>query len=285
MRESHRQKRQMLQDQISQRKNEIISLDATIGTLKGNITLTQSENGIRQELYRKGLASKLVSIESERKLNLMRGELKHALSEKNVAESALKEAHSQLASIESDERKDALKQLTIIESQQAELSKTLHRLRNTMEKLEVRSPVHGLVKGITVTTVGGIITPGQTLLQIVPLDEALLVETQISTRDVGHLRPNQNVVVKVASYDYSRYGTISGKLSVISPSTYSSKEGQSYYKGWIKLSKNYVGDREGHNLILPGMTVQADIITGEKTILQYLLKPIYTVAQGAFHER
>jgi HlyD family secretion protein/adhesin transport system membrane fusion protein len=110
------------------------------------------------------------------------------------------------------------------------------------------------------------------------------VEAQIPPSDVGHLKPGQPVKVKVSAYEFSRYGNIPGTLESVSASTFQNEDKQSFYKARIRLEKNYAGNDASRNLILPGMTVQADIVTGEKTILGYLLKPIQVAMEGSFHE-
>lgn len=149
----------------------------------------------------------------------------------------------------------------------------------------MRSPVRGIVKGLKLHTVGGVVAPGEVLLEIVPMDEELIVETRISPYDIGHVQVNQPAKVKVIAYDFARYGAISGVLKSISASTFRDDDGVPFYKGIIDLDKNHLGDDPDTNLVLPGMTVQADINTGEKSILQYLLKPIYVSASQAFRER
>jgi HlyD family secretion protein/adhesin transport system membrane fusion protein len=112
------------------------------------------------------------------------------------------------------------------------------------------------------------------------------VETKINTRDVGHLIAGQKVIIKVASYDFVRYGSVEGTLKSVSATTYlDEKDNTPYYKGWVQMSHPWVGDKTAGNVILPGMTVQADIVTGQKTLLQYLLKPIHASVAQAFHER
>lgn len=134
-------------------------------------------------------------------------------------------------------------------------------------------------------TVGGVIAPGQRLMEIVPLDNELIAEVKVMPLDIGHIGTGDPVNVKITSYDSSRYGSIDGTVTGLSATTFSEAQGAPYYKGQIKLSKNYVGDVEGKNKILPGMIVNADIITGEKSILAYLLKPIHLSMQSAFAER
>ncbi len=149
----------------------------------------------------------------------------------------------------------------------------------------MRAPVRGVIKGLAVNTIGGVIQPGQTLMEIVPLDEALVVEARIPPQYIGNIRIGQPVQIKVSTYDFSRFGTVEGKLSSLSATTFAGQEGDRYYRGRIVLDHNYVGTQAGRNMIMPGMTVMADIVTGRKTILDYLLKPIHRSLMTAFSER
>lgn len=122
-------------------------------------------------------------------------------------------------------------------------------------------------------------------MEIVPLDKHLVVEIRILPKDIGHVQVGQAVRVKVSSYDFSRYGAVMGRLEFLSATTFLDEEGEPYYRGRIILSKHYIGNNPESNPVLPGMTVEADIVTGKKTILAYLLKPIHLSLKTALTER
>jgi HlyD family secretion protein/adhesin transport system membrane fusion protein len=130
-----------------------------------------------------------------------------------------------------------------------------------------------------------VLSAGQTVMSIVPVDEELVVEAQIPPRDIGYIRPGQPVHVKLSAYDFSRYGVVKGTLERVSASAFQGRGGEHYYRARIKLSKSYVGSNPDQNAIIPGMTAMADIQTGRKTILDYLLKPVQAAAATAFSER
>jgi len=119
----------------------------------------------------------------------------------------------------------------------------------------------------------------------VPVDREMKVDAKILPRDVGHIKAGQRVRVKVTTYDFARYGAIYGELTRVSATSFLNDKGEPYFKGEVRLSKNHVGDEPGVHLVMPGMTVTAEIITGDKTLLQYMLKPIFTQVQQSFHER
>ena len=177
------------------------------------------------------------------------------------------------------------KELNDVEAQLAQNVEIVRKLNNKLKRLQVRSPVYGLVKGMKINTIGGVIDPGETLMEIVPLDKNLVVEANISPKDVGHVHVGQPVKVAISSYDFTRYGAAEGVLEFLSATTFLDENGASYYRARISLQNNYVGKDKNKNPILPGMIVDADIVTGKKSILAYLLKPIHLSVNTAFTER
>ena len=170
-------------------------------------------------------------------------------------------------------------------SELAEVESTLIRLQARDARQSIVAPVAGIVQGMSITSSDAVIAPGQVILQIVPVDKELLVEARILPQDIGHVHNGQQAKLKFVSYDYSRFGTLDGTLKQISASTYLDQENQPYYRAEISIDKNYLGQRPGELDILPGMTLTADIQTGQKTLLEYLLRPVTRGFDSAFRER
>lgn len=147
------------------------------------------------------------------------------------------------------------------------------------------SPVKGIVQQMMVNTIGGVIQPGNDIVEIVPLDENLLVEAKISPQDIAFLHPGQPAIIKLTAYDYTIYGGLKGKVGQISPDTMTDKEGNGFYIVRLRTDKNYLGTEDKPLVIIPGMVASVDIITGKKTILSYLLKPIIRANAEALRER
>jgi HlyD family secretion protein/adhesin transport system membrane fusion protein len=167
----------------------------------------------------------------------------------------------------------------------AQVQESIGRLEDRVKRLEVVSPVRGIVKGLAVKNQGAVIQPGGQVCDVVPIEHDMKIDAKISTKDVGHLKIGQPVKVKVTTYDFARYGSVHGTLTKISASSFTDEKGNPFFKGVIELENNYVGATPGRFLIQPGMSVTAEIITGDKTLLQYMLKPIFTQVQQSFHER
>ena len=177
------------------------------------------------------------------------------------------------------------KEASKLGSELAELEQALQRARARVRRLKVRAPVAGVVKGLAVNTIGSVVEPGAVLMEIVPIGKSLVVESRVSTADVGHIRAGQPVEVRVASYESARFGTVEGTLERVSASTYVDEHGKPYYRAEVALSRKYLGNDPERAPLLPGMTVEADIITGHKSLLDDILKPVYRGFQTAFRER
>ena len=167
----------------------------------------------------------------------------------------------------------------------AQIKETLAAAKDRVVRTDVRSPVKGIIKQINVRTIGGVVSPGMELIEIVPVEDTLLVEAKVRPADIAFLRIDQKATVKLTAYDFSIYGGLIGHLERISADTITEEDGESFYKVIIRTEKNYL-ERAGEQLpIIPGMVASVDVLTGRKTVLDYLLKPILKTKQRALSER
>lgn len=279
------QKLVFLQQQ-QQKNEEINAAQEQQNAVMRQLNLIREEVGMRQKLYERGHGSKVSYLEVKRTYAAMESEFSRLVGQEQAAIEALGEIQERVLDLEKTERKNILGELDVVTAEIAQVRELIHRLEDRVTRLKIIAPVHGFVKDIKVRSEGGVIAPGGILMDIVPIDDELRIETRISTKDVGHVNLGQNVTIKVTSFDFARYGSVNGVLENISATTYiDEKDGTPYYKGIVKLDVPYVGSEPSENRILPGMTVQADILTGNKTLFQYLLKPIYVSLQQSFRER
>ena len=283
-------RQETIRKQIQQRKAELSLLEEREQTLTRSAEYFAEELEVREKLYQEGLSSKIAYLDAKRSLNTARGELADLFSERERATEAIKESESRLDEIETEFREQALAELSESANELIQVEEALVEAKDRVSRLEISAPVRGIVKGLQVHTIGGVVPPGAVITEIVPLDKELVVEAKIQPRDVGHVRIGQPVTVKVTTYDFARFGGISGELKDVSASTFVDQQQQSqqngpYYKGIIELDRNYVGHDPNQNRVMPGMTVQADIKTGKKTLFEYLLKPVYSSVSTAFRER
>ena len=284
MSEARETEKQIIRDQIAQKKQAIGSLETDLSTVQQNLRIAQDVFWRRQQLNEKGYVSDIQVLEDRRSVNSARGEIKALQNEILVAKEEIKEFEGRLESLTATHRDDANQKLDHVLAERAQNNELIKKVENRIERLDIRAPTHGLVKGLAVNTVGAVVQPGQTIMEVVPLDKSLEVQVKISPQDIGHLKVGQPVQVKFSTYDFSRYGFVKGTLDQISATTFQGDKGERFYQGRILLDQNYVGN-DPNNVVMPGMTVMADVITGEKTILQYMLKPIHLSMKTAFTER
>ena len=270
---------------IDQRHAELDSLDEQRKHLRQQVEIIKEQARMRRVLMEKGLVSKVVYLETERALSKTVGELTALIGQIAGTEEALAEAQSSVIELESTLGHEALSEMGAVNAELAQVRDQLMKLADRVDRLEIAAPVGGVVKGLLTQTVGSVIGTGEILMEIVPIEEDLVAEVRIQPRDVGHLLPGQGARVKITTYDVARLGAVDGELTRISASTFQDEEGNPYYKGIVSLARNYVGNDATRNLILPGMVVDADISTGSKSLLRYLLKPIYRSLDSAFSER
>lgn len=274
----------VLRDQIAQKQKELAALKSTSDALEKNVMLVEKETAMHRQMAAQGIGSQLMALNSERDLNQIQGQLGEIAGQQNRANDAIREARNRLHALGTDLKSDAMKNLGTVEAELAEVNNAIAKVRSAADRTTIKAPVRGIVKGLNVHTIGAVIEPGKILMEIVPVEKDLEVEAMVSPRDVGHLKDGQPVKVKISAYDFSRYGNVAGTLKNISASTFQNEDKESFYKARIALCQNHVGQDARRNLILPGMTVEANIVTGDKTILQYLLKPLHVAASTAFRE-
>lgn len=276
----------VLMEQLSQKREEIAAAAAQERAVRDQLSLVAEEAVMRETLYKAGHTSKVDYFAVLRQKAAIESEISRLQGQQRTAGKAIEELERRLADLDNNQRQDALKDLGTVTAELSQVEESVARLQDRVNRLEVVAPARGYVQNLKAKTVGAVVPAGGQIMEIVPTDDDLLVETKINTRDIGHLSPGQRVIIKVASYDFVRYGSVNGILKSVSATTYlDEKDNTPYYKGWVQLAHPWVGDQTAGNAILPGMTVQADIVTGQKTLLQYLLKPIQASVAQAFHER
>jgi HlyD family secretion protein/adhesin transport system membrane fusion protein len=280
-----REERRVVEAQIAQKEEALGQLGARKGTVALNLELVEDLHERYRGLFGRGYLTRSRLVESEQELNRLRGEAAEIDNQIRQAAVALQEFRSRLGSLAAGHRDEAWRQLDAIEAELRQNQEVIAKLDGQVGRLELRAPVRGLVKGLAVNTIGAVVAPGQVLLEIVPLDETLMVEIRIPPQHIGHLSLGQPVQVRVSSYDFGRYGAVQGTLASVSATTFTGPTGERFYRGRVRLAQHHVGSDPVANPILPGMTVMADIVTGDKTVLDYLLKPIERSLKTAFTER
>tara|TARA_R110002110_G_scaffold415836_1_gene657254 strand:+ start:15822 stop:17192 length:1371 start_codon:yes stop_codon:yes gene_type:complete len=274
----------MLKRQVSRLAEENNSLAEQKGNLKTRKSFLNEELDIYKKLNKTNAIPKIRVLTANEKLSDINGDFLEVDGSLKNNNHLLEEAKTRLQNLHTTLIEEAMEIKANKYSQLLEVQDSIQASKDKVGRLTIHSPVDGIIKGLIVDT-GSVIPPGGALLEVVPLDKELVVETKVKTEDVGHISINDPVNVKVSAYNYVRYGHIQGFISGISASTFLNDEGLPYYKVMVRLEKHYLGLNPNRNMILPGMTVEAEIITGHKSLLTYLLKPIQRSVTKAFHER
>lgn len=275
----------ILDRQIDQRRQRLQQLEIALAVAKEHQALTGELSEMREDLASRRLINRTVLLETRRAKVTASGEVARLTEEIGVAKQELAEARNRRVDTQNQLRRDALAELGVVRSELAEVDETMQRLQARVDRLEVRAPNRGYVQDLRVQTIGQVVQPGALLMQIVPDKAPLEAEVRISPRDIGFVRVGQPVNLRVTSYDYSRFGVAKGTLQRVSATSVVGDDNKPFYRGLVELESPYVGNVPGRNPLRPGMSVEAEIKTGEKTMLAYLTKPLIDVVSMSFHER
>jgi adhesin transport system membrane fusion protein len=218
----------------------------------------------------------------ERDTSRFRGERDMASAQILRSQAAMSEASRKIEEVELNARNEVRKDLGDTMAKLNAFTEGSVGLADKVKHASVRSPVKGTVKRLLVNTVGGVVQPGRDLVEVVPLDDALILEAKVAPKDIAFLRPGQSAVVKFTAYDFSTYGGLEAKLEHIGADSITDEKGNTFFLVNVRTVKSQLGA----NLpIIPGMIAEVDIITGQKSILAYLLKPVLRAKHGALTER
>ena len=229
-----------------------------------------------------GAVSEVELLRLERDVSRFRGERDMASAQISRIQAAISEANHKLEEVGLAFRNESGKELGETMAKLNAIAESSVGLSDKVTRSVLRSPVKGTVKRLLINTVGGVVQPGKDVLEVVPLEDNLLLEARVQPRDIAFLRPGQKVVVKFTAYDFSIYGGLDGKLEHIGADSVIDEKGNAYYIVRVRTNRPTLGN----NLpVIPGMVAEVDIITGEKSVLSYLLKPVLRAKARAFSER
>lgn len=276
---------QILQQQLTQREKEIQELQSRETHLKTGLGLAKQEVAILEPLVSKGVASKMELLRLQREVNQLQSDLSATELSVIRGQVAIQESTEKIRDREAQFHSEALTLLNDTLSKLSSLRESMTAVQDRVIRTDVRSPVNGVVKQLFVHTIGEVVQPGASLIEVVPIEDTLLIEARVAPADIAFLQTGQEAEVKVTAYDFYIYGGLKGILEQISADTILTKEGEQFYKIRVRTDKNHLGTEYKPLYIKPGMLVEVDILTGKKTILQYLLKPISRGLHHAMRER
>jgi adhesin transport system membrane fusion protein len=268
--------------QLLQRQQELSEARARRAQAAQAYQLSAKELAVTRPLLSSGAVSEVDLLRLERDVARFRGERDMAAAQISRSQAAIAEANRKVQEVELTFRNEAGKELAETMAKLNALSETNVGLADRVKQAAIRSPVRGTVKRLLVNTVGGVVQPGRDIVEVVPLDDTLLLEARVLPKDIAFLRPGQPAIVKFTAYDFSIYGGLSGKLEQIGADSVTDEKGNTFYTVRVRTDKSSLGK----NLpIIPGMVADVDIVTGRKSILAYLLKPVLRAKQAALTER
>jgi membrane fusion protein, adhesin transport system len=273
------------QQQLIQRGQELNEARARREQAGQGYALTLRELEATKPLLKSGAVSDVEILRLERDVSRYLGERDSAGSQIPRIQSAMSEAGSKIREVELTFRNQARSELGETVGKLNSLTEGSVALADRVKQSEIRSPVNGTVKQLQVNTVGGVVQPGKDIIEVVPGDDALLLEARILPKDIAFLRPGAPAIVKFTAYDFSIYGGLDAKLEHISADTVVDEKGNAFYIVKVRTNASFLMAGEKKLPIIPGMVAEVDILTGKKTVLSYLLKPVLRAKSNALTER
>jgi HlyD family type I secretion membrane fusion protein len=275
----------VLQEQVAQRRSDLLTLAGQISSVQEQMALHSKELGIREDLASNGLTTRLSVLEAQRLFMSAKAEHERLSGQRVTAQRSLAEAEARIAEARSAAVDEARQEAARVALEVAETTELVRKLEDRAERVMLRAPIDGIVRGLMVHRPGTVLPPGGLVAEIMPQDTQLVADVRLMPRDIGFIEVGQQVHVKVQAFDYARFGSVEGRVERVSAGTFLDEQRQPHYRARIALKQQYAGHDPRHAQLVAGMTVQADITTGTKTVLQYLLKPIYSAMAASFHER
>ena len=271
--------------QIEQRKQEYKEAQARIRTLKKSLEYVAEEISMTAPMVREGVKSKVDFLKLKREANGIQNDIEAASLSLPRLQYAIDEYRSKRVESKQEFINKAKQELNEVTAELSRLKTQQIAFSDQVDRTMVKSPVDGIIQKLYVNTVGGVIKPGADLVEIVPTNKNLYLEIKIKPSDIAFIHPGAEAKVKISAYDYAIHGGLIGKVVNISPDTITDKKEKTFYIIHVATDKNYLGAKEHPLNIIPGMTASVDIVTGKKTVMQYILKPILKSKQYVFSER
>lgn len=275
----------ILNQQLTQQKQALAELVAREQKLERNAELARRQLEMTEPLVKTGAVSQVELLRLQVDVNDSQGELESVRLSIPKAEAVIAEAQEKIAEREQQFRRQAQTELNDARTQLSRLSISNVALEDRVNRTDVRSPVDGTIKQILVNTTGAVIQPGMDLVEIVPSNDTLLVEAKIRPADIAFIHPGQRATVKLTAYDFAIYGGLDAVLEFISADTITDERGDHFFKIQVRTNKNHLGREDAPLPIIPGMIATVDIMTGQKTVMDYILKPLKRAQATALSER
>lgn len=275
----------IFQQQLAQREQEIRELNTRISDTRRVIALQQEEYAAIEPLVESGAAPKLELLQLQRGIQEKRTELNGYTSSLPRAQSAVAEANARMDEVRTAAQAQAQTELSAKLIEMNESRERLSGLTERKSRKEITSPVNGVIQEISVNTIGSVAKPGEDIIKVVPKGSQLIVEAKVRPADRAFIHPGQKAVIKITAYDFSIYGGLNGELTYISQDTFEDEKGNTYYTVRLQTDETHLMHKGEKKEITTGMVASVDILTGKKTVMQYLMKPFIKTLDNAMNER
>jgi len=275
----------ILDNKISSARAGIREAQAKINRFAESRRSLNKELTITKRMVAQKAVPQIEEIRLNREISNIAGQIREAGQKKNGLEADLRGAQRERADREDKFKSQVLGELNDIESQISQLSENLTAIGERVDRAEIKSPVDGVVNKIAIKTIGGVIEPAMKLIEVVPLDDDLKIIARVMPQEIAFLRPDQEANIKISAYDSQRYGSLKGALVRIGANSVNDNDGNIFFEIELRADQNYLGTKENPLPITPGMVAEVEIITGDRTILSYLAKPVLRAKDKALTER
>lgn len=270
--------------EASRARNSISRSRENLPILRSSLSLARQQREIIEPQVRKGLISKVELLSAEQRILELQTKINENSREIPAAESAVSQARQRIESERQKFRSQALTQLTDAKVKLSGLTEVMTAQKDRVVRREVTSPVNGIVKSVHISTVGQVVKPGESIVEIVPSDDQLVVEAKFSPKDIAFLHPDQPAFIRVTAYDSSIYGAMPAKVTQISADATVTERDEVFYLVRAQATRGFDGTHKDLPLI-PGMVAQVDVVTGKRSVFDYVVKPITKIQYTSMHER
>ena len=268
----------LFDEELLKSENNILMASSRFEASEAAFDAASEEFSVVSSLYEQGLESRLSKIKSERAYA-------ESAASRDIAEQELTKAKSELNSLKLDQQAKVLAELSEVKSEYIAAFEGIRVAADKADRTQIRAPIDGIVNRVLISTRGSVVKPGETVVEVVPADQTIVVEANVLPSDIGFVIPSQRAQVKITAYDFSVFGALSGAVSVVGADTITNENGENFYVVKIDLDQDFLAVKNRSLKVIPGMTAQVDIITGKRSPLEYIFSPITKTLQESFREK
>ncbi|WP_024954690.1 HlyD family type I secretion periplasmic adaptor subunit [Sulfurospirillum arcachonense] len=275
----------VISSQLNQRKSELLEANAKKAQLQRSLNLIEEEITMKKPLVKRGVVPEIDFITLKREKNDIEGNLEAVTLSIPRIKSTINEARKKYTEVKQIFQNKAKKEFNDVKAEYSRIKESITALSDRVYRTVVRSPVAGTIQQLFINTRGGVIKPGMDIVEIIPMKDNLIIEAKIKPSDIAFLHVGQKAIIKFTAYDFSIYGGLDGEVNHISADTITDEEDNTFYLVHVKANKDYLNYQDEKLYVKVGMVTSVDIITGKKTVLDYILKPILKAKNRALRER